>query len=368
MSMILIPHYSTPSICYSFPNKTLISSAQNRSTRATHNNDQNHQVSVLKFDRRNVLLGLGGLTLVNHPNLARAAESKKLVRLAEFPTALDSVISVMVPRPRRSRSKKEKEEEEEVLSIEGIEFVADKAVKFDVHVNDDEDDLSRPSESQFAGSLVFLPQSRKRVRTSLHLGITDLLEDLGADGESSIKVTLVPRYVQRPITIGRIKIDELGSKMSETPPALGESEAYAAAESTSKKVVEITEFPITLDSVISVTVPRPKKCRTKEEKEEEEEVLAIQGIEFVADELVKFDVHVNDDEDDLSRPDNSEFAGSFVYLPHRRKTVTTSLRLGITDLLDDLGADGDDSIKVTLVPKCVKRPVTIGKLKIEFLK
>lgn len=156
--------------------------------------------------------------------------------------------------------------------------------------------------------------------------------------------------------------------MSETPPAFGESEAYAAAESTSKKVVELTEFPIILDSVISVTVPRPKKCRTKEEKEEEEEVLAIQGIEFVADELVKFDVHVNDDEDDLSRPDNSEFAGSFVYLPHRRKTVTTSLRLGITDLLDDLGADGDDSIKVTLVPKCVKRPVTIGKLKIEFLK
>ncbi|KAM5588312.1 polyphenol oxidase, chloroplastic [Rosa sericea] len=160
----------------------------------------------------------------------------------------------------------------------------------------------------------------------------------------------------------------LGSKMSEIPPAFGESEAYAAAESTSKKLVELTEFPITLDSVISVTVPRPKKCRTKEEKEEEEEVLAIQGIEFVADEFVKFDVHVNDDEDDLSRPDNSEFAGSFVYLPHRRKTVTTSLRLGITDLLDDLGADGDDSIKVTLVPKHVKRPVTIGKIKIEFLK
>ncbi|KAM5588311.1 polyphenol oxidase latent form, chloroplastic-like [Rosa sericea] len=209
MSMNLIPHYSTPSICYSFPNKTQVSSVQNRA-RATLNSNQNlgnHQVSVLKFDRRNVLLGLGGLTLVNHPNLARATESKKLVRLTEFPTALDSVISVMVPRPRRSRSKKEKEEEEEVLSIEGIEFVADKAVKFDVHVNDDGDELSRPDASEFAGSLVFLPQSRKRVRTSLHLGITDLLDDLGADGDSSIKVTLVPRYVQRPITIGRIKIE-----------------------------------------------------------------------------------------------------------------------------------------------------------------
>ncbi|KAK9936325.1 hypothetical protein M0R45_013173 [Rubus argutus] len=171
------------------------------------------------------------------------------------------------------------------------------------------------------------------------------------------------KLVRRNLLIGA-----LGSKMSEIPPAFGESEAYPAAESTSKKLVELTDFPVTLDSVITVMVPRPKKCRTKEEKEEEEEVLAIQGIEFVADEYVKFDVHVNDDEDDLSRPDNSEFAGSFVYLPHRRKMVTTSLRLGMTDLLEDLGADGDDSIKVTLVPKHVKRPVTIGKIKIEFLK
>lgn len=213
MAVNLIPHYSTPSICHLFPNKTKVSSVQNRAG-ATFNSDQNpdrHQISVLKFDRRNVLLGLGGLTLINRPKIARAAESKKLVRLTEFPTSLDSVISVMVPRPRKSRSKKEKEEEEEVLSIEGIEFVADKAVKFDVHVNDDEDDLSRPDASEFAGSLVFLPQSRKRVRTSLHLGITDLLEDLGADGDTSIKVTLVPRYVQRPVTIGRIKIEYFGA-------------------------------------------------------------------------------------------------------------------------------------------------------------
>ncbi|CAL9015401.1 unnamed protein product [Prunus brigantina] len=160
-----------------------------------------------------------------------------------------------------------------------------------------------------------------------------------------------------------------GSKMSQATGDLGEpAAAYAAETSSDNKVVELTQFPITLDSVISVVVPRPKKSRTKKEKEEEEEVLAIQGIEFLADEAVKFDVHVNDDEDSLSRPDASEFAGSFVYLPHKRKTVTTSLRLGITDLLDDVGADGDESIKVTLVPKYVKRPVTIRHIKIEFLK
>lgn len=153
--------------------------------------------------------------------------------------------------------------------------------------------------------------------------------------------------------------------MSEITGNSGES---AAAETTPNRVVELSEFPITLDSVISVNVPRPKKSRTKAEKEEEEEVLAIQGIEFVAGDTVKFDVHVNDDEDALSRPDKAEFAGSFVYLPHKRKEVRTSLRLGITDLLEDLGADGDDSIKVTLVPKNIKRPVTVRQIKIEGLK
>ncbi|KAM2831057.1 hypothetical protein PS2_036533 [Malus domestica] len=112
---------------------------------------------------------------------------------SKLPIALDSVVSVIVPRPRRSRSKKDKEEEEEVL--------------FDVHVNDDEDLLSPPDMSEFAGSLVYLPQFQKKVKTSLHLGITDLLEDLGADDDGSIMVTLVPRNVQRPVTIGRVKID-----------------------------------------------------------------------------------------------------------------------------------------------------------------
>ncbi|KAM2855118.1 hypothetical protein FF1_025476 [Malus domestica] len=71
----------------------------------------------------------------------------------------------------------------------------------------------------------------------------------------------------------------------------------AAAETTPNRVVKLSEFPITLDSVISVIVSRPKKSRTKAKKGAEEEVLAIQGIKFVVDDTVKFDVHVNDDED-----------------------------------------------------------------------
>ncbi|XP_048447288.1 polyphenol oxidase latent form, chloroplastic-like [Pyrus x bretschneideri] len=134
-------------------------------------------------------------------------------------------------------------------------------------------------------------------------------------------------------------------------------------------VVELSKFPITLDSVINVIVPQPK---IEDQGGRGRGGAGVQGIKFIADDVVKFDVHVNDEEEALSRPNKAEYAGSLVYLLHKiifkRKTVTTSLQLGIIDLKDDLGADGDDDIKVTLVPKYVKRPITIRQIKIEFLK
>ncbi|KAM1013729.1 hypothetical protein TB2_043630 [Malus domestica] len=84
--------------------------------------------------------------------------------------------------------------------------------------------------------------------------------------------------------------------MSEITGNSGES---ATVETTPNRVVELNEFSFTMDSVISVIVPRPKKSRTKAEKGAEEEVLAIQGFKFVVDDIVKFDVHVNDDEDTI---------------------------------------------------------------------
>ncbi|EXB82816.1 Polyphenol oxidase [Morus notabilis] len=137
-----------------------------------------------------------------------------------------------------------------------------------------------------------------------------------------------------------------------------------------KKTTTAINFPITLDKVISTVVPRPKKSRSKEEKENEEEVLVIEGIEFDEDYPVKFDVHVNDDEQSLCGPENSEFSGSFVNVPHRKRgdnKIRTHLRLGITDILEDLGADDDDSVFVTLVPKSGKGLVTISGIKIEFI-
>ncbi|CAI9279714.1 unnamed protein product [Lactuca saligna] len=128
-------------------------------------------------------------------------------------------------------------------------------------------------------------------------------------------------------------------------------------------------FPASLDNVIKVLVPRPKKSRTKKQKEEEEEVLVIEGIEVKRDKFVKFDVLVND-EDDGTRATaaETEFAGSFVNVPHmhkHEKNGKTRLRLGITDLLVDLKAEDDDNVLVTLVPKTSGGDISIGGIKIK---
>ncbi|KAJ1434765.1 putative domain, di-copper centre [Sesbania bispinosa] len=63
--------------------------------------------------------------------------------------------------------------------------------------------------------------------------------------------------------------------------------------------------------------------------------LTLIGIEFDRNSPVKFDVFINDEDDKLIRPDNTEFAGSFVNVPHshkhKNKKMNTCLRLGLTD-------------------------------------
>ncbi|KAI7742893.1 hypothetical protein M8C21_032438 [Ambrosia artemisiifolia] len=129
-------------------------------------------------------------------------------------------------------------------------------------------------------------------------------------------------------------------------------------------------FPTTLDKTIKVLVPRPKKSRSKKQKEEEEEILVIEGIEVTRDAFVKFDVFVNDEDDGINATaDKTEFAGSFVNVPHKHhkhgKSVKTRLRFGISELLDDLKADDDDNVLVTLVPKNGVGEISIRGIKIE---
>ncbi|KAG8385592.1 hypothetical protein BUALT_Bualt03G0061200 [Buddleja alternifolia] len=128
-------------------------------------------------------------------------------------------------------------------------------------------------------------------------------------------------------------------------------------------------LPAKLDKVLKVMVKRPKKKRSKKEKDELEEILIIQGIELDRDVYAKFDVYINDEDDEVSTEENTEFAGSFVNVPHKHKhgkKIKTQLRLSITDLLEDLDAEDDEHVLVTLVPTNAGDSVKIHGIKIEL--
>ncbi|XVF25845.1 hypothetical protein REPUB_Repub13aG0249000 [Reevesia pubescens] len=147
---------------------------------------------------------------------------------------------------------------------------------------------------------------------------------------------------------------------------------HAMAEETKKQNVVRNVFPIVLDKIVRFEIPRPKKSRSKLEKEDEEEVLVLQNIQLDMDVAVKFDVYINDEDDDEpTGPEDSEFAGSFTNLPHNHnqgKKLETSLTLPLSDLLEDLDVEGDDNIVVTLVPKEGKGLVTVGNIKIDYIR
>ncbi|XP_021830806.1 polyphenol oxidase, chloroplastic-like [Prunus avium] len=182
-------------------------------------------------------------------------------------------------------------------------------------------------------------------------------------------------YVYQDVEIPWLKSRPTPRRTKQQRTAKAGGVAKAAGTTSFGKLVKSSEFPIQLESKISTVVSRPRqKKRNKKEKEDEEEILVIEGIEYEKNSVVKFDVYVNDvdDEDDvLSGPDKSEFAGSFVSVPHTHKEKRNRskgiLRLGLTDLLEDLEAEDDESVVVTLVPRFGAQTVTIGSIRIEFV-
>ncbi|KAG2687510.1 hypothetical protein I3760_09G054400 [Carya illinoinensis] len=174
------------------------------------------------------------------------------------------------------------------------------------------------------------------------------------------------RYVYQDVEIPWLKTKPTRKskvkKVAKVFP-VGHGSVAQAAETSSVK------FPIVLDKVIRTVVARPKKSRSKKEKDDEEEVLVVDGIEVERDVPVKFDVFINDEDDSPTGPGNTEFAGSFVSVPQQKKgkKKKTRLRIGISDLLEDLGAEDDDSVVVTLVPRYGKGQATISGIKIELV-
>ncbi|GJM93002.1 hypothetical protein PR202_ga09513 [Eleusine coracana subsp. coracana] len=122
-------------------------------------------------------------------------------------------------------------------------------------------------------------------------------------------------------------------------------------------------FPVSLDVAVTVEVTRPQPPRSRQE-----EVLVVEGIEANNADYVKFDVYVNAMEYHKVRPGGRELAGTFVTLKQpggERDTMKTSMRVALSELLEDLGAGRDNNIAVTLVP--VRGKVRIGGLRIEYV-
>ncbi|KAI3845510.1 hypothetical protein MKW92_033146 [Papaver armeniacum] len=134
-----------------------------------------------------------------------------------------------------------------------------------------------------------------------------------------------------------------------------------------------------LDTIIRVQVPRPRTHRRKKEIEYEEEVLVVYGIDVKKDVYAKFDVYINAVDENIISPTTREFAGTFVNMRRGVKVVMNKddiavdkkshIKLGISELLEDLEADEDESIWVSLVPKGnTGVSISIDGIRIEYLR
>nr|GMD75502.1 polyphenol oxidase E, chloroplastic-like [Ipomoea batatas] len=135
-----------------------------------------------------------------------------------------------------------------------------------------------------------------------------------------------------------------------------------------------TVLPATLTKILTFSVARP--VRTEADKEDMEELLNL-GLEYDDTKYIRFDVFLNEDEDViLFELDRAEFVSSFANLPHVHEghgegegdaPTTTTWRLPITEVLENLGIEGEDTVVVTLVPKCEGEFMNITKAEIELV-
>ncbi|CAN4128293.1 unnamed protein product [Withania somnifera] len=132
-------------------------------------------------------------------------------------------------------------------------------------------------------------------------------------------------------------------------------------------------FPIAkLDRTIAFSIKRPASSRTQQEKKEKEEMLTFSYIRYDNREYIRFDVFLNvDDSVDATFLNKKEFAGSYTSLPHVHTAedchiANATFKLAITELLEDIGLEDEDTIAVTLVPKKGGECTAIGCVEIKL--
>ncbi|KAK4387196.1 (+)-larreatricin hydroxylase, chloroplastic [Sesamum angolense] len=120
-----------------------------------------------------------------------------------------------------------------------------------------------------------------------------------------------------------------------------------------------TLFPLKLEKVVRFQVSKAKKGKA-------DELLVLENITVDTTKYLKFDVFVNDEDDNALELDKAAYAGTYAQVPHKtaNRTATTSIRLKLTDLYDDMDIGDDDTIVVTLVPRHQGPGVTIGGIKV----
>ncbi|KAL6554320.1 hypothetical protein OROMI_019993 [Orobanche minor] len=121
-----------------------------------------------------------------------------------------------------------------------------------------------------------------------------------------------------------------------------------------------TLFPLKLEETVRFQVDKTKKGKA-------DELLVIENITLDMTKFLKFDVFVNDEDDNPQELDKASYAGTYAQVPHNRagdKTSTTSISLKLTELYEDMDIDDDDTVVVTLVPRHKGPGVTIGGIKI----
>ncbi|KAI3457554.1 hypothetical protein Pfo_014217 [Paulownia fortunei] len=95
-------------------------------------------------------------------------------------------------------------------------------------------------------------------------------------------------------------------------------------------------------------------------------VLVLENIETDTTKFIKFDVFVNDEDDNSEELDKAEYAGTFAQVPHKTKDKKgkSNISLRLTELYEDIDVADDDTIVVTLIPRSNGDDVTIGGIKI----
>lgn len=175
----------------------------------------------------------------------------------------------------------------------------------------------------------------------------------------------------------RYTYEEVALPWDTTSSSLRKKIAAATTTTTTTTTESVSEFgsdPVTLDTTIRVLVTRSQTSRSKTDKEGAVEVLIISGIQAPLFRPSKFDVYVTTPSGEGTvSSDLGELAGSFVKLPHhgasKDDTATaskdTKLKLGITNLLEDLDAEASEQLVVSLVPRI--GDITVGGVSIELL-